>query len=74
MTVVIDVEGRVHVSGATLEPAQVAAELPRLLKGHEKEPVTLKAHRKLNYDAVVKVIAVMRAAGVSGISIAVDRE
>jgi biopolymer transport protein TolR len=74
MTVVIDAEGKVHVANTTLDPAQVAAELPKLLKGHEKESVTLKAHRKLHYDAVVKVIAVMRASGVSGISIAVDRE
>ena len=73
-TVSIDNDGRVHAGGWIMKPAEVGTELPRLLKGHEKEIMTLKAHRKLPYDAVVKVIAIMRGAGITGISIAVDRE
>jgi biopolymer transport protein ExbD len=72
--IVIDGEGRVHMGAKVLEPAEVAAELPPLLKGHENEVVTLKAHRKLPYDAVVKVLSTIRAAGVKGISIAVERQ
>ena len=74
LSLVIDAEGRVHAGRKMIEPAQVSAELPNQLKGHEKEMLTLKAHRKLPYDAVVKVIAVVRSAGISSISIAVDRE
>ena len=73
-TVSIDNDGRVHAAGWIMKPAEVASALPPLLKGHEKEVMTLKAHRKLPYDAVVKVIAVMRGAGITAISIAVDRE
>jgi biopolymer transport protein TolR len=74
MTVSIDPEGRVHVGGEMLEPAQIHTELPKLLKGHEKETITLKAHRKLPYEQVVRVISELRNAGVSALSIAWDRE
>src|SRR3569623_2020510 len=72
MTVVLDSTGKVHVNARTLSTTEVADELPKLLKGHEKETVTLKAHRALPYDAVVKVISTMRGAGITSISIAVD--
>lgn len=74
LAVVIDADGRVHANGRSLQLSEVAVELPKLLKGHEKEPLTLKAHRKLPYDTVVKVIAAIRSAGLTAINIAVDRE
>lgn len=73
-SVVIDKESRVHCAGRTLMPADIAVELPKLLKGHEKETLTLKAQRNLPYDSVVRVIAIVRQAGIQGISIAVDKE
>jgi biopolymer transport protein ExbD len=73
-SVIIDSAGRVHCAGRTLLPGDVPVELPKLLKGHEKEMLTLKAQRTLPYDSVVKVISVVRAAGISGISIAVERD
>ncbi|MCY3023065.1 MAG: biopolymer transporter ExbD [Planctomycetota bacterium] len=72
--IVIDGEGRVHVGGRMLQPAEVGTELPKLLRGHENETVTLKAHRRLPYDSVVKVLATVRAVGITGITIAVERE
>ena len=72
--IVIDAEGRVHANGTTMQLSEVPVELPKVLKGHSKEALTLKAHRKLPYDTVVKVIATIRAAGVTGINIAVDRD
>ena len=72
LLVVVDRDGRVYTGGKMLEPGEVDAELPKLLKGHEKETLTLKAARELRYDTVVKVIAAVRAAGITGISIAVD--
>ncbi|MBI3828946.1 MAG: biopolymer transporter ExbD [Planctomycetes bacterium] len=72
MTVLIDESGRVHLGNVTMEFGDVAAQLPPLLRGHEKEPITLKAHRMLPYETVVKVLSVMKAAGVAGISIATD--
>ena len=72
MTVAVDKEGRVHVSGQTLQPAEVAAKLPGLLKGHENEMMTLKASRQLPFEVVVKVMSVMRGSGIKGINVAVD--
>jgi biopolymer transport protein TolR len=72
MSVILDSNNRVHFGDKTMEPAQVAEQLPKLLKGFESQTVTLKAHRQLPYDSVVRVISIMRAAGVTGISIAVD--
>jgi biopolymer transport protein TolR len=72
MTVVLDSTGKVHVNDRTLATTEVSDELPKLLKGHEKETITLKAHRQLPYDVVVKVISVLRGAGITSISIAVD--
>ena len=74
LSLAIDSQGRVHCAGRVLSPQEAPGELPKLLRGHEKEMLTLKAHRALPYESVVKIIAVVRACGISGISIAVDRE
>ena len=73
-SVIIDSKSQVHCAGRTLLPADVPTELPKLLKGHEKETLTLKAQKNLPYDAVVRVIAIVRQAGIQGISIAVDKD
>jgi len=73
-SVIIDGQGRVHCAGRTIAPSEILVELPKLLKGHEKETLTLKAQRNLPYDSVVRVISIIRAAGIHGISIAVDRD
>ncbi|HYF52377.1 MAG TPA: biopolymer transporter ExbD [Planctomycetota bacterium] len=72
VTVILDSAGKVHIDDHVIEPSNIGQELPKLVKGKENQTVTLKAHRQLPYDAVVKVIATLRAAGVTGISIAVD--
>jgi len=72
VSVILDSNGKVHIDDKVIEPAQIAEELPKLVKGKENQTVTLKAHRQLPYDAVVKVIATLRAAGVTAISIAVE--
>ncbi len=73
-SVIIDKEAFVYCAGRKISQADVATELPKLLKGHEKETLTLKAQRNLPYDVVVRVIAIVRQAGINGISIAVDKE
>ena len=73
-SVIIDKDAVVHCGGRHIALKDVAVELPPLLKGHEKETLTLKAQRNLPYDSVVRVIAIVRQAGINGISIAVDRE
>ncbi|MFH0938426.1 MAG: biopolymer transporter ExbD [Planctomycetota bacterium] len=71
-SVAIDSVGRVHAGGRMLNPAEVAAELPKLLQGHEKEPLTLMVHRQLPFDVAVKVIAIIRSCGIRAINIAVE--
>ena len=70
--VAVDQDGKVHVGNKTLEPSQLAAQLPGLLSGHEKETVTLKAYRRLPYETAVQVMSIIRASGITAINIAVD--
>jgi len=74
LTVTLDEKGRAYVGERLIESQNITTELPALLKGHEKETITLKAHRNLHHEAVVRVIAVIRRAGISAISIAVDAQ
>jgi biopolymer transport protein TolR len=67
-TITIDAGGKVYVSGRTLEPADIEAELPTLLKGHESETVSLKADSNARQGTMVKVYAALRAAGITRIS------
>ena len=70
--VAVDQDGRVHVGAEVIEPSRLAAQLPRLLVGHEKETVTLKAYRRLPYETAVQVMSIIRASGIVAINIAVD--
>lgn len=72
LSVVVDQTGKVYFNGKTLEASEVETELPKLLKGHEKETLTLKAYRLLPTEAFVKVMSVARRAGITGFSIAVN--
>jgi biopolymer transport protein ExbD len=71
LAVVMDAAGKVHFAGKSLEMAEVETGLPALLKECEKQVVTLKAHRQLSWDAIAKVLSIMKSAGV-GVSVAVD--
>jgi biopolymer transport protein ExbD len=68
----LDSEGRVHVSGRVMELAEAEEELPRMLKGTEKQAYSLNAHRKLPYEKVVKLISAIRSAGIETVNVTVD--
>jgi biopolymer transport protein TolR len=68
----IDTTGRVYVAGKTIEPAQVQSVLPTLLKGREKDVLTINGDGRLSYDTVMKVVSVVRRAGVQKINLAVQ--
>jgi biopolymer transport protein ExbD len=68
----IDDQSRVHFGNQIIEFGDVAQKLPPLLKGHEQERISLRANRKLSHETVIKVLAIMRSAGVSSISFIVD--
>jgi len=68
----LDTEGRVHISGRVMELAEAEEELPRMLKGTEKQAYSLNAHRKLPYEQVIKLVSAIRSAGVETINVTVD--
>jgi biopolymer transport protein TolR len=74
----IDSAGRVFIKDPatgktrTLEPNQVATDLPPLLAGREKDMLTVNGDGRLSYDMVMKVVSVIRRAGVKTINLAVQ--
>lgn len=68
----IDTTGRVYVAGKRIEPSDVQAVLPGLLKGHEKDVLTINGDGRLSYDTVMKVVSVVRKSGVQKINLAVQ--
>jgi len=68
----LDSESRVHANGRIMELSEAEEELPRMLKGSEKQTYSLNAHRKLPYEQIVKLISAIRAAGVETVLVTVD--
>ncbi|HYG76017.1 MAG TPA: biopolymer transporter ExbD [Planctomycetota bacterium] len=68
----LDSEGRVHANGRVMELAEAEEELPRMLKGNEKQTYALNAHRKLPYEKVIKLISAIRGAGIETVLVTVD--
>src|SRR6185436_13387545 len=68
----IDTNGRVYVAGKRIEPADVPTQLPAVLKGHEKDILTINGDGRLSYETVMKVVSVIRRAGVEKINLAVQ--
>ena len=74
MTIVMDSAGKVYFAGKTLEASDIDSELPKMLKGHENDTMTLKADLNARHGTVVKVYSALRAAGINKVSIAVSGE
>ncbi len=72
LEVTLDARGDIHIGNQTFGLEVVEQELPRLLKGHEKQGVTLSAHKKMPYESVVKVVSAIREAGVETVNLAVE--
>jgi biopolymer transport protein TolR len=72
LSIVLDSTGKAHIGDITLEPSQIALDLPKLLEGKEKQSVTLRAHHQLPYDAVIKVLAILQSKNITNISFAVN--
>ena len=68
----IDTTGHVYISGKKLEPADVQSQLPPLLKGHEKDILTINGDGRLSYETVMKVVAIIHKSGVDKIKFGVQ--
>jgi biopolymer transport protein TolR len=73
ITVTINQFGAIQVGDQVIQPG-AEAQLRNVFKGRETETVTLKAHKGLTHGAVVHVMSVIRASGVSKIVVAVDAQ
>ena len=71
-SVTLDKHRVVHTAGRALRVDDVDNEFPRIFKGREKQILTLKAHKTLPYDDVIRVISALRSAGVETIHVEVD--
>ncbi|MEI6233846.1 MAG: biopolymer transporter ExbD [Planctomycetota bacterium] len=68
----IDTTGHVYIAGKKLLPADVITQLPPLLKGHEKDVLTINGDGRLSYETVMKVVAIIHRAGIDKINLAVQ--
>jgi len=68
----IDTAGCVYVAGKKLQPAEVQAQLPGLLKGREKDVLTINGDGRLTYENVMRVVSVIKHAGVEKVTFAVQ--
>jgi biopolymer transport protein ExbD len=66
----LDAFGNVYIAGKRLTPEEMEAHLPVLLKGREKEILTINGSG-VPYDKLMKVIAVVKRSGVEKINLAV---
>ena len=66
----LDAFGNVYIAGKRLTPEETEAHLPLLLKGREKEILTINGSG-VPYDKLMKVVSVVRRSGVERINLAV---
>ncbi len=74
IVVSVDPTGRVYVGDKSVEAANIDTEIPKLLKGHESETVTVRGDTNARHGSVIKVLSALRAAGITKVSFAVSGE
>jgi biopolymer transport protein TolR len=72
LTIVIDTAGKIYIGPKTIEPNDIEAELPALVKGHESDTVSIKGDLNARLGAAVKVLSTLRSAGVTKVVFAVS--
>ena len=74
MIVSIDRQGRIFVNEAPLKYEDFRAAFGALVKSRAARGVYLRADRRVDYGVVVRVLAVMRAAGVNDVGLVAEEE
>ena len=74
LVVTVDSAGRVYVGSKTVEPANIDAELPKQVSGHEGETVIIRGDTNSRHGSIMKVLSVLRSAGITKVSFAVSGE
>jgi biopolymer transport protein ExbD/biopolymer transport protein TolR len=74
LVVSIDREGRIFVDESPLTLADFRAAFPAIVSAREPSGVYLRADSRVDYGQVVRVLAVMRAAGIGDVGLVAEPE
>jgi biopolymer transport protein ExbD/biopolymer transport protein TolR len=74
LVVSIDREGRIFVDESALSLEDFRAAFPAIVSAREPSGVYLRADSRVDYGQVVRVLAVMRAAGVGDVGLVAEPE
>jgi biopolymer transport protein TolR len=74
LVVTVNRGGEIFVEGARLSYEEFRASFPALAAGREQRGVYLRADQSVDYGAVVRVLAVMSAAGVGDVGLVAEPE
>ena len=74
LVVSVDRQGRIFVDETPLSFEDFRASFPALVSARQPSGVYLRADRRVDYGQVVRVLAVMRLAGVSDVGLVAESE
>lgn len=74
LVVSIDQRGRIYLDEAALTLEDFRAAFPALARSRGARGVYLRADRRVDYGLVVRVLAIMRAAGVNDVGLVAEEE
>ena len=74
LVVTVDRTGRIHVEDATLTVPEFRASFKALASERGKQGIYLRADQGVPYGSVVRVLAVMRASGISDVGLVAEPE
>jgi biopolymer transport protein ExbD/biopolymer transport protein TolR len=74
LVVTIDSRGRIFAGEAPLSFGEFRAAFPALATSRGAQGVYLRADRRVNYGEVVRVLAVMRGAGINDVGLVAEEE
>jgi biopolymer transport protein ExbD/biopolymer transport protein TolR len=74
LVVTVDRTGRIHVEDASLTFDEFRASFKALASGRGKQGIYLRADQGVPYGSVVRVLAVMRASGISDVGLVAEPE
>jgi len=74
LVVSVDREGRIFVDETPLSIESFRATFPAIVQARKPSGVYLRADQRVNYGAVVRVLAIMRSAGIGDVGLVAEAE
>ncbi len=72
VTITIDTAGNVYLNQAKVPLSNLRSQIMTLIKGRTEVPVVILGDKDVKYDVVIQVLQIVKAAGISHLSLAVD--